>query len=146
MKKLIKQASSRLKAFICKAETDSQTQRTGLPRRRWGGRVLDWELGTSQYKLLYIEWINKILLYSTCTCAKLLQSCPALCEAMDHSPPGSFVHGISQARILEWIAMPSSRGSSQLRDQTRVSNISCIGRQVLYHQRHLKSLQHRVLY
>ena len=40
---------------------------------------------------------------------------------MDHSPPGSSVHGILQARILEWVAMPSSRGSSQLRDQTLIS-------------------------
>ena len=45
--------------------------------------------------------------------AKLLQSCPILWDPMDGSPPGSFVHGILQERILEWIAMPSSRGSSQ---------------------------------
>ena len=44
-----------------------------------------------------------------------------LCSPMDHSPPGSSVHGISQARILEQVAMPSSRGSSWLRDWTRVS-------------------------
>ena len=43
---------------------------------------------------------------------------------------GSSVHGISQARVLEWAAMPSSRGSSQPRDGTCVSYISCIGRQV----------------
>ena len=43
-----------------------------------------------------------------CVCAKLLQACPTLCNAMDCSPPGSSVHGILQARILEWIAMPSS--------------------------------------
>ena len=42
---------------------------------------------------------------------------------MDCSPPGSSVHGILQARILEWVAMPSSRGSSQPRDQTQVSHI-----------------------
>ena len=40
--------------------------------------------------------------------AKLLQLCPTLCDPMDHSPPGSSVHGILQARILEWVAMPSS--------------------------------------
>ena len=45
---------------------------------------------------------------------------------MDHSPPGSSVHGILQARILEWVAMPSSRGSSQPRNQTHVSCVSCI--------------------
>ena len=44
--------------------------------------------------------------------AKLLQSCPTLCDPMDRSPPGSSVHRISQARILEWVAISSSRGSS----------------------------------
>ena len=43
------------------------------------------------------------------------QSCPNLCDSTDCSPPGSSVHGDSQARILEWVAMPSSRGSSQPR-------------------------------
>ena len=52
---------------------------------------------------------------------KLLQSCPTLCNPMDCSPPGSSVHRILQARILEWVAMPSSWGSSQPKDQTRVS-------------------------
>ena len=45
---------------------------------------------------------------------------------MDYSPPGSSVHGILQTRILEWVAMLSSRGSSQSRDRTQVSYISCI--------------------
>ena len=44
------------------------------------------------------------------------QWCQTLGDPMDCSPPGSSVHGISQARILEWVAMPSSRGSSQPRD------------------------------
>ena len=44
-----------------------------------------------------------------------------LCDTMDCSPPGSSVHGILQARVLEWIAMPSSRGSSRPRDGTQVS-------------------------
>ena len=43
-----------------------------------------------------------------CVYAKLLQSCLALCDPMDCSPPGSSVHGIFQARTLEWVAMPSS--------------------------------------
>jgi len=42
--------------------------------------------------------------------------------------PGSSVHGILQTRILEWVVMPSSKGSSQPRDQTHISNVSCIGR------------------
>ena len=45
-------------------------------------------------------------------CAKWLQSCPTLCHAMDWSPPGSSVHGILQARTLEWAAISFSRGSS----------------------------------
>ena len=49
------------------------------------------------------------------------QSCPALCDPMDFSPPGSPVHGISQTRILEWIAMFYSREPFQPRDQTQVS-------------------------
>ena len=54
----------------------------------------------------------------------IAQLCPALWDPMDGSPPGSSVHGIFQARILEWVAMPFSRRSSQLRDQTRVSWIA----------------------
>ena len=48
------------------------------------------------------------------------QSCPTLCDPTDCSPPGSSVHGVSQARILEWVAIPFSRGSSQPKDQTQV--------------------------
>ena len=44
---------------------------------------------------------------------------------------------ILQARMLEWVAMPSSRGSSQPRDRTRVSYVSCLGRWALYHEGHL---------
>ena len=65
--------------------------------------------------------------------ARSLQLYPTLCDPMDRSPPGSSVHGILQARILEWVAMPSPRGSSQPRDRTQVFYVSCIDRQVLYH-------------
>ena len=68
---------------------------------------------------------------------KSLQSGLTLCNPMDRSPPGSSVHRILQARILEWVVMPSSRGSSQPRNQTCISYMSCIGRQVLYHSHHL---------
>ena len=54
----------------------------------------------------------------------VIQSCLTLCDPMDCSPLSSSVHGILQARILEWIAMPSSRGSSQPRDRTQVSHIA----------------------
>ena len=57
----------------------------------------------------------------------------------DCSPPGSSVHGILQSRILEWVAMPPSRGSSWLGDRNRSSCISCIVKQVIYHWHHLGS-------
>ena len=56
-------------------------------------------------------------------CVLVSQSCPTLCNPIDCSPPGSSVHGIFQARVLEWAAIPFSRGSSLPRDQTRVSRI-----------------------
>ena len=65
--------------------------------------------------------------------AKSFQSCLTLYESMNCSLPGSSVHGILQARVLEWFAMPSSRGSSWPRDWTWVSCVSCIGWGVLYH-------------
>ena len=70
-----------------------------------------------------------LLLYC-CFCCVITKLCPTLWDPMDHSPPGSSVHGISQARTLEWVAISSSRGSSQPRDWTCSS---CIGRQILYH-------------
>ena len=71
-----------------------------------------------------------LLDYSThgCVLASSLQSCPTLCDPMDCSPPGSSVHGLLQARILEWVAMPCSRGSSWPRDRTQVSYASRVGR------------------
>ena len=54
----------------------------------------------------------------------VIQSCPTLYDSMDCSPPGSSVHRILQARILEWVAIPFSRGSSPPRDQTWVSRIA----------------------
>ena len=61
------------------------------------------------------------------------QSCPTLCDPTDCSPPGSSVQGILQARILEWAAISSSRGSSWPRGWTHLSCVSCIGRQILYY-------------
>ena len=59
-----------------------------------------------------------------CMHAKSLQSCLTLCDPMDCNPVGSSVHGILQARILEWVAMLSSRASSQLRDIEPTSLLS----------------------
>ena len=60
----------------------------------------------------------------------VIQSCPTLCNCLDSSLSGSSVYGVFQARILEWIAISSSRVSLWPKDQTHVS---CIGRQILYH-------------
>ena len=62
-----------------------------------------------------------------CCCCLVAKSRPTLCDPIDCSLPGSSVHGISQARILEWVAISFSRGTSRLRDWTHIS------RQILYH-------------
>ena len=73
------------------------------------------------------QWESKIhKTVITLVHAKLLQSCLTPCNPMDCSPPGPSVHGILQARILEWVAMPSSRGSSPPRDRTHISYDSYI--------------------
>ena len=64
------------------------------------------------------------------------QACLTLCDPMDCSPPSFSVHGIFQARILEWVAIFFSKGSSHPRGRT---SVSCIGRQTLNHKRHLGS-------
>ena len=66
-----------------------------------------------------------------CSVAK---SCSTLCTSKDCSPLGSSVHEILQSRILEWVAMPFSRGSFRSRDRTCVSCVCCTGRWILYHR------------
>ena len=83
-------------------------------------------LGTIRKNLLVYYFFNSGK-KNFCLVAKL---CPTLCNAMGHSPPGSSVHRISQASILKWGAISSSRGSSQSKDQTCVSRT---GRWSLYH-------------
>ena len=103
-------------------------------------------MGTGHFTLFLFNWLNlffnQFLIYIPSTLhglqymhAKLLQSCPTLFDSMNCSPPGSSVHGILQARILEWVVMPFSRGDLP-RDQTHISYVSCIGRWILY-QHHL---------
>ena len=72
------------------------------------------------------HWTPKLYQGPKCTESEseVAQSCPTLCDPMDCSPPGSSVHGILQARILEWVAISFSRGSSQPRDRTQVSCIA----------------------
>ena len=96
---------------------------------------LDWELfmGKDSMCLTCFELFPVCYVFSctsVCVCTKFLrnhialkvkvtQSCPTLCNTMDYT-----VHGILQARILEWVAFPFSWGSSQPRDQTQVSHIA----------------------
>ena len=98
------------------------------------GEEVEWDNNNRYYYIVTYTIYYSCRYYSTCSCmclhAKLLQSCPTLCNPIDCSPPGSSVHGI---------AMPSCRGSSWPRDQTCISRISYIERQVLYYQRHLGS-------
>ena len=86
--------------------------------KRWGKR---------QHRNPWEQWPTLFL------SAKLLESRLTLCDPMDCSHPGFSICGILQTRILQWVAMPSSRGSSRSRDQTQVSHVSCIGRRVLFH-------------
>ena len=69
-------------------------------------------------RLPVAEGASDNIILAMCMRVKSLQSCPTLWNPMDCSLPDSSVHGILQARILKWVAMPSSRGSSLPRDQT----------------------------
>ena len=78
-------------------------------------------LSPSLHQWMIALWITHFFL--TPVPVKLLQSCPALSDPMDHSAPGSSLHGIHQARVLEWIAISFSRGSPRPRDRTWISRI-----------------------
>ena len=73
---------------------------------------------------------NLNLVLSNICCCWVTKSCLTLSNPMDCSPPGPSVHGISQARMLEWVALSFPKGSSWSRDWTQVS---CTGRRSLYH-------------
>ena len=104
---------------------------TRLEASIWGrnSRILWKYQETSTYPALgehlLLLWRGLVFLvslpYGTCCYVLVPRSCPTLCDAMDCSPPGSSVHGIFQARILEWVAIPFSRASSQPRNGTWVS-------------------------
>ena len=79
-----------------------------------------------------IQLFGTLLVKGVCVCVSG-QLPPTVWDPMGYTLPGSSLLEILQARILEWVVMPSSRGSSQPRDQTQVSYVFCIGRLVLYH-------------
>ena len=76
--------------------------------------------------LLYYTEVYLLPRWLACLWAKSFQSYPILCDPMDYSPRGFCVHGILQARTLEWVAVPSFRGSSPPRDGTCISCSFCI--------------------
>ena len=78
-----------------------------------------------------------------CVCS-VTQSCLALCDPMGYSRQTPLSMGILQTRLLEWVAMPSSRESSRPRDETWVSYVSRIGRQILYWSATWRSLVYKV--
>ena len=120
--------------------------KTGMTRPFLGGTCLDegtpaLEMGTAEMWPLPMDrppfllcfpfsalpslcllWKERVLAQSSCCCCLVAQSCPTLCSPMDRSPPASSVCGISQARILECVAIPFSRGSFPPRDRTHVSS------------------------
>ena len=83
------------------------------------------------HSICYVRKIRCTTLHRACMCSDA-QSRLTLHNPKDCSLPGSSVHGISQARILEWVGISYSKGSSQPRDQTRNSCVSCTGRWILY--------------
>ena len=93
-------------------------------------------LAGSSPKVIFFEFLSTYINMTfssnprVSVCCLVAKSFPNLCDPMDSSTPGSSVHEISQARILEWVAISFSRGSSWPRDRTC---IPCIVRQILYH-------------
>ena len=110
--------------FTSAGQDHSQRRRANCQSFLFWGKIFffiqnpSYKMSTIYYFLIRIKHV----------CAKSPQSCPTLCNPMDCSPPGFSVHETLQARTLEWIAMPSSRGHSQPRDLTSVSYVYCVGR------------------
>ena len=75
---------------------------------------------TTKAKEAEVEWLYDDLQHLLESKSEVAQSCPTLYDSMDCSLPHSSLHGIFQARVLEWVAISFSRGSSQPRDQTQV--------------------------
>ena len=96
---------------------------TDIVLEDWPQQIRHMEVGDLEFAAFKLARIH----------AQLLRSCTSLCDPMDCSPLGSSVHGILQARMREWVAISFSRGSSQPRDRTHITYISCIGSLFLYH-------------
>ena len=109
-------------------------QEDSLEEKETHSNILAWEIPWTEEPGTPAHVVAKIWTrFIDCVPAKSLYSCPTLCDPMDHNSPGSSVHWILQARILEWVSFSSSRGSSQPRDPTFISYVSCTGRRILHH-------------
>ena len=86
----------------------------------WNPLLLD-RWAVSKFWLQNNATVNRLVIVMLYMCMLVTQSCPTLCNAVDCSPPGPLVREILQARILEWVAISFSRGSSQPKDRTQVS-------------------------
>ena len=112
---------------------------TLLMRKRSSGRLSSLFRVTQlvfEFRVVWLQipWFQPyavllLLSVSVCVCS-VAQLCLTLCDPIDCSPTATSVHGILQTRILEWVPIPFSRGSSRPRDWT---HISCSGRRILYH-------------
>ena len=132
---------------------DLQRKQVVLRERQWIIiNVTRWWLHSHLlFQMCFLAWVNQHIPWyllcswaidsekafcSVCLCVcvrSIAQSCPTLCNPLDCSLSGSSVHGIFQARILQWVAISYSRGSSWHKDQTCSPCVSCIGRRFLYH-------------
>ena len=93
--------------------------------RTWNSGILPVQCLFSKLRQSYAPFWQKVItvIVALLLCCEVAQSRPTLCDPMDYSLPDSSLHGILQARVLEWVAISFSRGSSQPRNQTRVSRI-----------------------
>ena len=105
-----------------------------MDRGAWRATVHGVTESQTRLKQLSIHAFHTYVYVIACVHAcSIAQSYSTLCDLMDCSPPGSSVHEIFQARILEWVSISSSRGPSRIRGWTHVSCVSCIGKQILHH-------------
>ena len=128
------QALDTLAAVVAAAQGLTCPTACGVFDQGLNPRPLHWQTASYQWTMFFLSWRKMFQSFLALFCCLLAKSCPALWDPMDCSSPGSSVHGIFQARILEWVAIAFSRGSSRPRDRLLVP---CVGRQILLPLNHL---------